>query len=185
MPQDNSAINPEHCSVAPLGIPAGFWGAHPGRCNRGGQRQPMPIFDHSASRPGCAEAALLRSVLGPAKPSVSSFQRLSGGYRGRQRRASVKRALVVLALLGLFCGSATVMSEKPQPPSGAAPVRPPAAAQAPVRAHAKAKPALPIPGPVTEMVYCLWTEGPGEAPAVRRLVAEADTDAGALHARSC
>ncbi|MPR10411.1 hypothetical protein [Microvirga tunisiensis] len=145
----------------------------------------MPIFDHSASRPGYAEAALLRSVLGSAKPSVSSFQRLSGDFRGRQRRASVKRALVVLALLGLFCGSAAVMSEKPPPPSGPAPVRPPAAAQGPVRAHVKARPGLLVPGPLTEMTYCLWSEDPGEPPAARRLVAEVDTDAGAFHARSC
>ncbi|MPR10651.1 hypothetical protein [Microvirga tunisiensis] len=143
----------------------------------------MPIFDHSAWQPGCAEAALLRSVLGPANPSVSSFQRLSGELRGRQRRASVKRAMVVFALLGLFCGSAVVMSERPQPPPGAAPVSPPAAAQAPVRAHAKAWPALPALS-LSEMTYCLWTEDTSEDPAVRRLVAEADTDAGALHARS-
>jgi hypothetical protein len=145
----------------------------------------MPIFDHSASRPGCAEAAFLRSVLGPAKPTVSSFQLLSGDFRGRQRRASVKRAMVVFTLLGLFCGSAAMMSEKPQPPPDAGPVSPPAAARAPVRAHAKVRPALPVPGPLTEMTYCLWSDDPGEAPAVRRLVAEADTDAGALHARGC
>jgi hypothetical protein len=145
----------------------------------------MAIPDHSASRPGWAEAALLRSVLGPAKPSFPSFQLLSGYFRGRQRRASVKRAMVVLALLGLFCGSAVVMSEKPPPPPGAVPISPPAAAQAPVRAHAKARPALPVPGPLAEMTYCLWSEDPGEAPAARRPVAEADTDAGALHARSC
>ena len=107
----------------------------------------MPIFDHSASRPGCAEANLPQSVLGPAKPSFPSLQLLSGDFRGRQRRASVKRALVVLALLGLFCGSAVVMSERPQPPPGAAPIWLPAAAQAPVRAHAKARPALPASEP--------------------------------------
>ncbi|MPR08633.1 hypothetical protein [Microvirga tunisiensis] len=53
------------------------------------------------------------------------------------------RASVVLTLLGLFCGSAVVMSEKPQPPPGVAPVSHPAAAEAPVRAHAKAWRALP------------------------------------------
>ena len=94
------------------------------------------------------------------------------------------RASVVLALLGLFCGSAAVMSEKPQPPPGAAPVSPPTAAQAPVQAHAKAWPALPALS-LGEMTYCLWTEDTSEAPAVRRLVAEADSDAGAPYARGC
>ena len=94
------------------------------------------------------------------------------------------RASVVLALLGLFCGSAVVMSEKPQPPPGAAPVSPPAAAQAPVRAHAKAWPALPALS-LSEMTSCLWSEDPGEAPADKRLVADANTDSGALYARGC
>ena len=142
----------------------------------------MPIFDHSASRPGCAEANLLQSVLGPAKPSFPPLQPL-GDFRGRQRRASVKRALVVLALLGLFCGSAVVMSEKPQPPPGAAPTWLPAAAQAPVRAHAKARTELPASEPHRNDLLPV-VGGPGEPPAASRVVA-ADIDSGALHARSC
>src|SRR6185295_12515805 len=114
-----------------------------------------------------------------------SLQLLSGDFRGRQRRVSVKRALVVLALLGLFCGSAAVMSERPQPPPGAAPVWLPAAAHAPVRAHAKARTELPASESLTEMTYCLWSEAPDEPPAASRVVAEADIDSGALHARSC
>src|SRR5918995_2493419 len=106
------------------------------------QRQSMPIFDLSASRPTCAEADFLRSVLGPAKLKSLSFQLLPHDDRGRHRRASVKRAPIVLALLGLFCGSAVVMSEKPRSSLGAAPVELPAAAQAPVRAHANAWSAL-------------------------------------------
>jgi hypothetical protein len=150
-----------------------------------GQRHSMPIVDRSASRPSGAEAGLLGRVPGLASHRFPSVRPLPREDRGRQRRASIMRASVVLALLGLFCGSAFVMSENPQPPPGAAPISPPGAAQAPVRAHAEARPALPVPGPLTEMTYCLWTEGSGEAPAVRRLVAEANTDAGALHARSC
>ena len=102
----------------------------------------MPIFDPSASRPKCAEADFLRSIFGLAKLKSLSFQLLPHDDRGRHRRASVKRASIVLALLGLFCGSAVVMSEKLQPPPGAAPGKLPAAAQAPVRAHANAWSAL-------------------------------------------
>ena len=145
----------------------------------------MPIFDHSASRPGCAEAGLLRSVLGPARPRSPSVQPLPREDRGRQRRASVMRASVVLALLGLFCGSAVVMSEKPQPPPGAAPVsascRGPSARSSTRQGQAGSAGLRSL----TEMTYCLWSEDPGEAPAASRLVAEADTDSGALHARSC
>ena len=152
---------------------------------KSGQRQPMPIFDHPASRPGCAEANLPRSVLGLAKPSFPSFQHLSGNFRGRQRLASVKRVLVVLALLGLFCGSAAIMSEKPQPPPGAAPVWHSPTAQGPVRTHAKARPSLPASESLTDPTYCLLTEDPDEAPATSRLVVEASTDSGAHYARSC
>ena len=102
----------------------------------------MPIFDPSASRPKCAEADFLRSIFGLAKLKSLSFQLLPHDDRGRHRRASVKRASIVLALLGLFCGSAVVMSEKPRSSLGAAPVELPAAAQAPVRAHANAWSAL-------------------------------------------
>jgi len=72
----------------------------------------MP-FDGSVSQPGCgAEANLLRGVPGLAKPGSPSSQLFPPDDRGRQLRASVTRASIVLALLGLFCGSAVVMSEK-------------------------------------------------------------------------
>ena len=87
----------------------------------------MSIFDRFASRPAGAAGHL--RVPGLAK-SGSPFVLLCGD-RGGQRRARVTRALIVLALLGLFYGSAAIMSEKPQPPPGAAPVWPPATAQGP------------------------------------------------------
>ena len=144
----------------------------------------MPIFDRSASRPGCAEAGLLGSVPGLASLRSPSVRPLPREHRRRQRRASIMRASVVLALLGLFCGSAVVMSENPQLPPDAALVSPRAAAQGPVRAQAKAWPALPALS-FSEMTSCLWPEDPDEPPAASRVVAEADIDAGALHARSC
>ena len=98
--------------------------------------------------------------------------------------ASIMRASVVLALLGVFCGSAVVMSEIPQPPADAAPVSPPAAAQAPVRTHAKAWSAMPALE-LSEMTSCLWSEDLGEASADERLVADANTDSGAPYARDC
>jgi hypothetical protein len=122
----------------------------------------MPFLDRSASRPGCAEAGLLGSSLGLASPRSSFRLMLQGNYCVRQRRASVMRALIILALLGLFCGSAVMMSEKPQPPPDAAP-------------------ALSL----SETTYCLWPEDAGEAPAATRLIADADTASGAFHARSC
>jgi hypothetical protein len=145
----------------------------------------MPIFDRSASRPSCAEAGLLGGVPGLASPRSPSVRPLPREDRRRQRRASIMRASVVLALLGLFCVSAVVMSEKPQPPPGAAPVSPPAAAQAPVRAHARAWPALPASSPLIQMTSFLSSEDPGENTVAKRLIADADTDPGALHARSC
>lgn len=87
---------------------------------------------------------------------LQSYQRV------RQWRASVMRASIVLTLLGLFCGSAVVMSEKSQPPPDAAP-------------------ALYL----SETTYCLWPEDAGEIPAVKRLIADADTASGAFHAKSC
>jgi hypothetical protein len=50
------------------------------------------------------------------------------------------RALIVLALLGFFCGSAVMMSENLRPPPDALPVLSSAAAQAPFRAQALKKP---------------------------------------------
>jgi hypothetical protein len=103
----------------------------------------MPVFDRSASQPGRAEAELLRGILGPAKPRSTSLRLLSRDYRQRQARATVTRALIVLALLGCFFGSAVVMSGNRRPPPGAVPVLPSGAAQAPVRAHAYVWPTLP------------------------------------------
>src|SRR4051794_38949959 len=82
----------------------------------------MPIFDLSASQTGRVEADFLRNVLGPAKPGSTPFQQASGDYRRRQQRATMTRALIVLVLLGGFCGSAFVMSETRRPPTGAAPI---------------------------------------------------------------
>ena len=146
---------------------------------------PMPIFDRSVSQPSCAGARLLGSVHFLASLRSPSVHPPPRDDRRRQRRASIMRALVVLTLLGLFCGSAVVTSEKPQPPPDAAPVSPPAAAQGPVRVHAKARPALLVPGPLAGRTYCLWPDGSGEASADERLVADLNTDAGALHAKSC
>jgi hypothetical protein len=122
----------------------------------------MPIFDRSASRPNCAEAGLLRSVPGLAQPNSLSFQLLPLDDRRRQRRASAK----------------------PQPSPGAAPISPPAAAQAPVRAHAKAWRALPALS-LSEMTSWLWPDDPGEPSADERLVADAHTGSGAPYARGC
>ena len=53
----------------------------------------MPIFDRSASRPGCAEADLLRSVLGLAKPEIPvrptrySREMIAGGNGARASSA--------------------------------------------------------------------------------------------------
>ena len=168
MPQDNSAINPGHCSVALSKRPSWLIGQFASddavvtvpalvafrhrrsdatRSTIGtnsGQRQSMPIFvDRSVSRPGCAAACLLRSVPVLAKHSDLSFQRFPLDDLGRYQHPSVTRAAIVLALLGLFCGSAIVMSEKPQPSPVAAAVWPPAAAQAPGQTHASIWPALP------------------------------------------
>src|SRR5215217_299604 len=96
----------------------------------------MPVFDRSASRPDRAEAELLRSVLGPAKPRTTSLRTLSREYRQRQVRESVTRAFIVLALLAAFCGSAVLMSETNRPPPGAKMLSPPRASQAPALPHA-------------------------------------------------
>lgn len=151
--------------------------AKPSGTNRG-QGHPMPVFDRYASRLNCAETGLPGRVPGLVSPGSSSVRPLPCGDRRRQRRASIMRASVVLALLGLFCGSAVVMSEKPQPSPGAALVSPPAAAEAPVRAHAKAWPALPALS-LSGMTSCLWSDDLGEASA------DANTGSGDPYARGC
>jgi hypothetical protein len=84
----------------------------------------MPIFDRSsASRLGCAEAGLLQSIPGLAKPGSPYLLRQPRNHSWRQRRASLTRALIVIALLGLFCGLTVLVSEKPQPPPTAVSTR--------------------------------------------------------------
>src|SRR4051812_26830648 len=120
----------------------------------------MPIFDPSASSPRRAEAELLRSGLDLTGPRSSFCLMLQSDYWVRQRRASVMRASIVLTLLGLFCGSAVMMSEKPQPPPDAA-----------------------LALSLSETTSCLWPEDAGEIPAATRLIADADIASGAFHAR--
>jgi hypothetical protein len=69
----------------------------------------MPIFDESASNR--AEAELLRSILGPAKPRDTSLRQASLAYHRRQRRAQMTRGLIVLALIGGVWGSASILSK--------------------------------------------------------------------------
>ena len=122
--------------------------AKPSRTNSG-WRHLMSFLGRSASRPGCAEVGFLRVVPGMAGRGSPSVRPLRREDHRKQRHASIMRASLVLGLLGLFCGSAFVMSEKPQPPLDAATVSPPAAAQAHVRAHAKANP-IPPPSSFNE-----------------------------------
>ena len=154
VPQDNSAIKLAPCSVGQSNILAcrayaatvdaivhlhPDWVLHRLPLSHRGRTQwteaCMPVFDRSASRPGRAEANFLRGVLGPAKPNTTSFQRASHDSRRRQRRATVTRALIVLVLLGLFCGSAAMMSDDLRTAPDAAEISPPAAIPAPFRAH--------------------------------------------------
>jgi hypothetical protein len=72
----------------------------------------VPVFDGASSRPSQAEAALLRDVLGAQKPPVTSLRTASHGYHQARRRTMVKRAVVVVFLLGSFLGSASYMSQK-------------------------------------------------------------------------
>ena len=131
----------------------------------------MPIFDHSVSRSGCAAADLLQSYPSLAKLRSLSFQLLLHDDR-RYWRGSVARASIVLALLGLFCGSAVVMGEKPQPSPGLAPGWPCAETQAPVRAHAKAWRVLSALSRLSgEMTLCLRSEDPSMARSIGSAVA--------------
>jgi hypothetical protein len=96
----------------------------------------MPVFDRSASKTGRVERDFLRSVLGPAKPGPTPFQQASRKNGRRLQRATVTRALIVLVLLGSFCGSAFVMSQTRHRPHRAAPVLLSAAPQAVLPARA-------------------------------------------------
>ena len=83
----------------------------------------MPTFDPSSSRLESSEVDLLRSVLGPARPVVTSLRVASRDYRRRQRRGRLTRALVVVTLAASFCGSAILVSEnRPSPTSVATPI---------------------------------------------------------------
>jgi hypothetical protein len=68
----------------------------------------MPTFDQSSSDPD-AEAALLRAVLGPARPGPTTLRLAARDYHRSRRRAMIKRALIVMTLTGGFCGSAFMM----------------------------------------------------------------------------
>jgi hypothetical protein len=72
----------------------------------------VPVFDGPSSRPSQAEAALLRDVLGVPRPPVTSLRSASRAYHQARRRTMVKRAVVVVFLLGSFLGSASLMSQK-------------------------------------------------------------------------
>jgi len=69
----------------------------------------MPTFDKSSSHPNRAETALLRSVLGPARPGPTTLRLAARHYHRSRRRAMFTRALVVVTLAGGFCGSALMM----------------------------------------------------------------------------
>jgi hypothetical protein len=84
----------------------------------------MPVFDSSTSKPSRAEAELLHGVLGSANPRLTSLQQASRAYRRRQTRAKIVRALVAVALLGGFFGSAFVISGNSPLPRVAAPTLP-------------------------------------------------------------
>ena len=71
----------------------------------------MPTFDPSSSHAGRSEIELLRNVLGPAKPVVTSLRVASRDYRRRQQRGRIKRALIVATLAASFCGSAFLAGE--------------------------------------------------------------------------
>jgi hypothetical protein len=72
----------------------------------------VPSFDKYSSNPGDTETAFLREVLGPATPRTTSLRVAASGYRRRQRRSVVRRAVIVLALAAGFCGSALMFGDK-------------------------------------------------------------------------
>jgi hypothetical protein len=80
----------------------------------------MPVFDGSSSRPRRSDADMLRDVLGPARPRVTSLRAASRAYHQAQRRTMLKRALIVVVSLGSFLGSAFVMSQKHPSPAAVA-----------------------------------------------------------------
>jgi hypothetical protein len=72
----------------------------------------VPVFDGASSRPSQAEAALLRDVLGAPRPPVTSLRSAARTYNQARRRTMVKRAVLVIFLLGSFLGSASLMSQQ-------------------------------------------------------------------------
>ena len=73
----------------------------------------MPIFDESTLNR--AEADLLRSILGPAKLRDTSLRQASLAYHRRQRRAQMRRGLIVLALIGSVLASAFIIGKNDAP----------------------------------------------------------------------
>ena len=73
----------------------------------------MPIFDPSTSRSSHDELEMLRGVLGPPRPVVTSLRVASRDHRRRQRNGRIMRALIVGGLAASFCGSAWLVREIP------------------------------------------------------------------------
>ena len=68
----------------------------------------MRVFDRFASRSDRAEA----EMPGPTRPRAPSlWPPASRDFRIGQKRASLRRALIVLALVAAVCGSAVLMRE--------------------------------------------------------------------------
>ena len=57
-------------------------------------------------------ADLLRDVLGPPRPSSTSLHVASHAYHRSQRRAMLRRGVVVLIIMGAFLSAASLMSWK-------------------------------------------------------------------------
>jgi hypothetical protein len=68
----------------------------------------MPIFDPTTSRRDRAGRAVLRSVLGPAKPRRSDLRTLATAYRRSRRRRMLARAFVVLVFISAALAPALV-----------------------------------------------------------------------------
>ena len=78
----------------------------------------MPSFEGTTSRPSPAEADLLRGVLGPVRPRETTLRAASRAYH-RSQRAVLRRAIAVCVLLGVFLGSASLMTQKHSSPAPA------------------------------------------------------------------
>ena len=80
----------------------------------------MPSFDGASSRPSRVEADLLRGILGPPRLRETSLRAASRAYHRSQRRAVLRRAIAVCVLLGVFLGSASLITQKHPAPGPAA-----------------------------------------------------------------